>query len=142
MAENREYGSYQQSEWPGSTWPQADQPNYPPPGSYNSYSSSNWPSGGIPAQVLRRAEARVAAQKRFFRSLFIYLGVTAAFWLIGIAILVSEHGSTSSKMGIFLPLFITVIGGIRVAWNYFNAFIWEQKSHEERIMEEARRLAH
>ena len=142
MAENRGYGfgSFEQGE---SNWPGADKTGaarYQPYEGYNQ--SSAWPGAEsfyMPKHILEQAEARVRAQKRFFKSLFIYLGIISAVWIIGISTLVANYAHPS-LVSIFVPLFITAVGGVFVAWNYFNAFIWQQRSHEERVMREAQKL--
>ena len=143
MADYRGYGSYQEGPQP---WPPADkasEPRYQPPADYYAPSSSWAETSYIPAAILKQAEARVAAQKRFFKHLFIYLAIVSAVWLIGISQTMLHYSDIdlSEKMvGIFVPLFITIIGAIRVAYSYFLAYVWEKKTHQERIMREVQKL--
>jgi hypothetical protein len=140
MANDKGFGSFQESD---SYWPPAhqnDSARYYPPSDFDS--ASSWAdSTPIPAQVFRRAEARVASQRRFFKRLFLYLAIVSAFWIIGISTLIISYPNPK-MVSIFLPLFITVVGGIRLAWSFFNTFIWELKSYEERVMREAHKLVH
>jgi len=140
MAKDKGFGSFQESD---SYWPSADQSSearYQPPTGYNSSPSSIWTdSASISPQVLKRAEARVKAQRHFYKHLFLYLAIVAAMWIFGIATLIANY--PNPKMAsIFIPLFITVVGGLRVAWDFFNTFIWELKTYEERVLNEAHKL--
>ncbi len=140
MANDKGFGSFQESD---SHWPPADQNDsarYYPPSDFNS--ASPWADlTPIPAQVLKRAEARVEAQRHFFKHLFVYLAFISASWIFGIATVITNYPNPEMA-SIFIPLFITVVGGIRVAWDFFNTFIWELKSYEERVMRKAHKLVH
>lgn len=135
-----ESGNFSGSGWPGTE--QSSEPRYQPPSGYgysNNFSPPPWTASSIPASLVARAEQRVKAQRRFFKQLFIYMGVVAAFWLIGISILATES-SHRDPVAIFLPLFVTVVWGVKVAWNYFDAFIWNKKTHAERVEAELQSL--
>jgi hypothetical protein len=144
MSENRGFGSSQED---AQYWPPLNdapsEPRYQAPGFYNSFSaaSSAWSETlPIPAHILRQAEARVAAQKRFYKHLFIYLGIVTALWLVGISIFITRYYDSNRMVGIFVPLFITLVGGVLVTYSYFNAYVWGKKSDRERVMQEAHRL--
>lgn len=143
MAENRGYESSQED---ANYWPPIDEsstPRYQVPNVNNSFStaSSVWSeTPSIPVHILKQAEERVAAQKGFFKHLFIYIGVISLTWIIGISLFFAHYYDSERVIGIYLPLFMTIIGGLRVGYSYFNAFIWLRKSHQKRVVEEALKL--
>jgi hypothetical protein len=143
MAENRGFGSSQED---ANYWPPIDEsstPRYQAPNVNNSFStaSSVWAeTPSIPAHILKQAEERVAAQKRFFKHLFIYLGVISVAWLVGFSLFFAHYYDSNRMMAVYIPLLLTMLGGLRVAYSYFNAFIWLRKSHQKRVMEEALKL--
>lgn len=141
--ENYNYG--ERSNFYGSGWPgteQASEPQYRPPTGYSpDFTPPPWTANSIPASLVMRAEQRVRAKRRFFKQLFIYLGVIAALWLIGFSVIVTERHFNDPE-AILVPLFVTVVWGVKVGWNYFDAFIWGQKSHAERVEAELQSLLH
>lgn len=122
-------------------WPSADQPSEPRYKAPAGYSAANWTDGptSIPLPILQRAETRVKAQKAFFKHLFVYSALVSVSWLIGISGFI-ENQIENPSVAIFVPIIITVLSGLRVAWSLFNAFIWEEKSHQERVLHEARKM--
>ena len=123
-------------------WPPTDQPSEPRYKAPLGYSATAWTENpaavhNIPLPILQRAETRVKAQKAFFKHLFIYTALVSGSWLLGIGGFVENPTAA-----IFVPIIITVLGGLRVAWSFFNAFIWEEKSHQERVLHEARKMMH
>lgn len=143
MTENRGFGPSQED---ANYWPPIDEtstPRYQAPNFPNSFStaSSVWSATpSIPAHILKQAEERVAAQKGFFKHLFIYLGIISVAWLVGISLFFAHYYDTSKMVALYIPLLLTILGGLRVAYSYFNAFIWLRKSHQNRVIEEAYKL--
>ncbi|MBN9387319.1 MAG: 2TM domain-containing protein [Chloroflexi bacterium] len=141
MAENRGFGPSQED---ANYWPPIDEsstPRYQAPNVNNSFStaSSVWSETppSIPVHILKQAEERVVAQKSFFKQLFIYLGVISVMWLVGISLFFAHYYDSDRMIAVYIPLLITMIGGLKVTYSYFNAFIWLRKSHQKRVMEEA-----
>lgn len=129
MNENYGYGA-----------PERSEPRYQAPPSYGTtWNTYSWASDPTPDQLLKWAEARVKAKKRFYAHFFIYCMVIAAVWIAGIVSLVEDRGY-QDMAAIYAPLFITIVWGIGVVWNYFNAFILNTKSHQERVQEELKSL--
>lgn len=142
MAENRGFGSYQNDP---NYWPPIDgssQPRYQAPGDFNSLkNTAGWSeTPSVPLHILKQAEERVAAQRRFFKHFFIYLGIITAVWLIGLSMFVTHDYSSERFMAFVIPLFVTLLGGIRIAYSYFNAFVWLRKSYQERVMQEVQKI--
>jgi len=99
MAENRGFGPSQDD---ASYWPPIDEssePRYQAPNFFNGFTASSaaWSeTPSIPVYILNQAEERVAAQKSFFKLLFIYLGIITALWLIG-AVMFFAHNQESDR---------------------------------------------
>lgn len=139
MAENRGYGSYQ--EWPPTD--KASEPRYQPPADFYAPSGAWTEAPYIPPSILKQAEARVAAQKQFFKHLFIYLGVVAVIWFIALTATLAGYSETTTNeklAGLSFALLVTIIGAIKVGYSYFLAFVWEKRTHQERVMQEVHKL--
>lgn len=123
-----------------NNWPSTNQPSEPRYKAPAGYSDAVWTENAavhnIPLPILQRAERRVAAQRAFFKHLFIYAALVSVSWLIGISGFIENYQSVT----IFVPIIISVLGGLRVAWSFFNAFIWEEKTQQERVLHEARKM--
>lgn len=140
MVENQEAnaGNYgPESAWSRSTWPGEEatggsyyQPLY---GSAYAYSPAN-------ETLVKRAEERVKAKRRFFRHLFIYLGVVTALWMIAIFAMLIDRQYDQAIEFVAFPLLVSVVWAISLGWHYFKTFVWESKSHQERVQEELVKL--
>lgn len=126
-------------------------PKYQPPAGY---SSNVWPNpsqdteitnfaGTNPADLellYRKAGAKLKAKRRLYRHFFIYLVFSSGAWIFNIG------ASTSTRFGFrdngswVIPTFIVVIGGLLIAWEFFNVFISSNKDYQELLEEEVRKM--
>lgn len=142
MVENqgvRPGGSEQENSWSRSSWPADDvtgERYYQSPLNYG----ASYPYYPVSENLIKRAEERVKAKGRFFKRLFIYLGVITALWMISITAFLIERRWDDLIEFIALPLIVSVVWGVMRGWDYFKTFIWESKSEQERVQEELAKL--